>query len=56
MTRCPRCGLPMERHNVTQRYCVICIRELALTVKPEPTFVPTWRRKPFAKDLTRWAA
>jgi hypothetical protein len=36
---------------ITTRYCPTCIRELALTPKPAPTFVPEWRRRDLSKVM-----
>ena len=54
MTRCKRCGTTFELRNVGDRYCQPCNREVAARLAPtaQPAWLPTWRRAPFAKELT----
>jgi hypothetical protein len=51
---CKRCGTFTPRLTLNQRYCPPCQRDVdaKLAPKPEPAFVPMWRRQGTAKDMT----
>jgi len=50
MPTCRRCGDPFERMTVAQVRCQRCDRELA--VRPAPCWLPAWRERSLAKDMT----
>lgn len=55
---CLRCGQHTPRLSVDQIHCPRCAVEVAALVTPRPMrgFVPEWRRRLTAKDMTRTAA
>ena len=54
MPTCRRCGTSFVRLTLAQTRCERCQREVDALVapKPEPAFVPAWRRRDLKRDET----
>jgi len=54
---CLRCGEMTPRLTLSQIHCPRCQREVAaLLPHPVRGFVPEWRRRDLARDMTRASA